>query len=59
MYALYKDGKQVSKMHANKEAVMVEAFERKAVWQSHADFPGDKEGLELMEGYEIRELDNE
>lgn len=50
MYALFNGDKQVSKAHAAKEAVIVEAFEMGAVI-SH------RFGQELVGGYEIRELE--
>lgn len=32
MYALYKNGKQISKAHKHKECVYVEAFERGVIY---------------------------
>lgn len=55
-YALFKDGKQVSKRHASEGVVVIEAYERSAIVIRHADMPGDKTGVTLAEGYEIRRL---
>lgn len=58
-YALFKDGKQISKAHSTKDAAAIEAYERGLVWDCNADFPGDKPGKELAAGYEINPIDNE
>lgn len=56
MYALFKDGKQVSKAHESKRVVVMEAYDLKAVIHCHADFPGDVASTVLADGYEIREV---
>lgn len=55
MYALFKDGKQVSKAHSTREAATIEAYERGLVVDWGADFPGDKPGRALADGYEIKQ----
>jgi hypothetical protein len=56
MYALFHEGKQISKAHSTEKAAIVEAYERKIVVSSGFDFPGDKSGHFLPRGYEIREI---
>jgi hypothetical protein len=58
MYALFKDDKQISKAHSTQEAAAVEAYERKLVIDWGTDFPGDKPGRTLLEGYEIKNLED-
>lgn len=55
-YALFKDGKQVSKAHASIEVVRIEAFEAGAVIDWGADFVNDLPGRGLACGYEIKQL---
>lgn len=55
-YALFKDGKQVSKAHASREVVFVEAFEMGVVIDWGADFRGDRPGRGLADGYVIKPL---
>jgi len=55
-YALFKDGKQISKPHARKGIVIIEAYERSAIVIRHADYPGDKTDICLADGYEIKRL---
>jgi hypothetical protein len=56
MFALFHNGKQVSKTHENRQAVVIEAYEQKAVVDCGADFTNDTEGRYLAEGYEIKRL---
>lgn len=58
MYALFKDGKQISKAHSTREAAAIEAYERGLVVDWGADFPGDKPGRWLAGGYEIKQVEN-
>lgn len=54
-YALFKDGKQISKTHSTKEAALVEAFEARAIVKGAWDFhPKDGFDNTLCAGYEIR-----
>jgi len=56
-FALFLDGRQVSKPHTTRDAVAIEAFERGAVERGSQDFPGDPasfKGLALAAGYDIR-----
>ncbi|CAH2606412.1 conserved protein of unknown function (plasmid) [Rhodovastum atsumiense] len=53
-FALFRNGKQVSKAHASRAAALVEAYERGAVIKWGVDLPGDRPGQALDEGYEIR-----
>ncbi len=55
MYALFKDGKQISKAHSTWLPALIEAFERKCVIVCHADFYGGDETL-LPDGIEIKQL---
>jgi len=48
-YALFKDGKQISKAHSSPDAVAVEAFERKLVVCSYRN-------ISLDEGYTIEKV---
>lgn len=57
MFALFDGDKQISKAHSTKEAAVIEAYERKLVVDFSADFPGDKSGRCLPEGFVIRELE--
>ena len=54
-FALFKDGKQISKAHKLRDAAIVEAFERKAVVSSSGDFWGGSYTL-MADGYEVREV---
>lgn len=56
MWALFKDGEQLSKSHPIKAAAVMEAFERGLVLRFSADFTGDKSGECLPDGYEIKEV---
>lgn len=56
-YALFKDGAQYSKSHSNKEAAIIEAYEKGVVIDYSADFIGDSSGKCLMEGFEIKEIE--
>lgn len=56
VYALFKDGKQISKPHATRAVVVIEAYERSAIIVGHADYPGDKTDICLADGYEIRRV---
>ena len=58
MFALFKDGKQISKAHTKGIAAVTEAFERKAVVRCSSDFDGQTfaADLSLADGYEIREV---
>ena len=56
MFALFHDGKQVSKAHTTRRAAVIEAYEQKAVVDCGADFTHDTEGRYLADGYEIKEL---
>lgn len=47
MFALFKDGRQISKPHSTKAAVMIEAVEKKAVIRIGREY-------ELAKGYEVR-----
>ena len=46
-YALFKNGKQVSKAHSTKSVVVIEAYEAGSIVNYHADFIGDSSGMEL------------
>ncbi len=54
-YALFHDGRQVSKAHSTREAVLVEAHERRAVITESSDFGDFRRIARLVRGYEIRE----
>lgn len=54
-FALFKDGKQISKWHSSRLTASVEAFEKGAVIVNHADYSSDKTSVTLAAGYEIRE----
>lgn len=57
LYALFLDGKQISKAHTTRAAAMVEAFERGAVERRSEDFPGDPPAhTALAPRYEIRHV---
>lgn len=56
MYALFDGNNQISKAHSTKEAVAIEAFEKKLVIDFGADFIGDKSGRCLPEGFAIKEV---
>jgi hypothetical protein len=52
---LFHDGRQVSKAHSTREAVLVEAHERRAVITESSDFGDFRRIARLVRGYEIRE----
>lgn len=54
MYALFKDGEQISKSHPIKAVAVMEAFERGLVLRFSGDFIGEKSGECLPDGYEIK-----
>ena len=55
-YALFKDGKQISKSHSTRRAAGMEAYEHSAVVHMSIDFTGDRQLNPLATGYEIREI---
>jgi len=59
MYALFDGDRRISKAHSSKEAVAVEAYERKLVLDYSADFAGDKASRSLPNGISIREVDHD
>jgi|HubBroStandDraft_4_1064222.scaffolds.fasta_scaffold122747_5 hypothetical protein len=58
MYALFKDGRQYSKAHSTKEAAAIEAYEKGVIVDWGTDFPSDKPGRGIMEGFEIRKIND-
>lgn len=56
-YQLVKNG-VVLKEHQTKLACKIEAIERHLVISWGVDFPGDKPGVSLVDGVEIREKQN-
>jgi hypothetical protein len=57
LYALFLDGRQISKAHTTRQAVVMEAFERGAVERRSEDFPGDPATHAApAPGYEIRPI---
>jgi hypothetical protein len=58
-HALFRDGKQISKAHSTRLAVVHEGFEQGAVIRYSVDFLNDalrSQDIELADGYEIREV---
>lgn len=56
-YAVFQDGKQISKEHSTKEACAVEAFELGCVVSGTWDFnPKEDFGKALAFGCEIKEI---
>ena len=58
-FALFHDGKQISKAHSTRLAVVHEGFEQGAVIRYSVDFLNDalrSQDIELADGYEIREV---
>lgn len=55
-FALFKDGKQVSKAHSTRHAVIIEAYEKNIVARTTADFGTDDSYAWLPDEYEIREV---
>jgi hypothetical protein len=55
-FALVLDGKQVSKAHSTRHAVIIEAYERNIVARTTTDFGSDNGYDWLPPGYEIREV---
>lgn len=51
-WALFHDGRQVSKAHSTRIAAMIEAMEARAVIRSEHSY-------ELADGYEVRPVCNE
>lgn len=56
-YALFKDGRQISKAHSTVHAARIEAYERGYVIVLAADFPGDQEMKGLLHLCDIKEVD--
>lgn len=54
-YALFYDGKQISKAHPHEAAVRVEAYERKIIITGHLGKKGEHIDV-LPKDYEIREI---
>ncbi len=54
MFALFKDGKQYSKVHSTKEAAAIEAYEKGVVIDWGTDWPGDRPGRGMAHGFEIK-----
>lgn len=56
-YALFKDGRRVSKIHTVRSVAVMEAFDRRVVVLSSQDFFDDPvTGYGLTDGYEIKEV---
>ncbi len=55
MYALFKDGKQISKVHKNIQSAWIEAFEQKVVLIFYGDFHYEQ-CVRLEKGYSIEEV---
>ena len=55
-YAVFKDGKQVTKAHSTKEAAMVEAFEKKLAYYAYPDFYNQVGGLFLIDGVKLKQI---
>jgi len=49
MYALFKEGKQISKAHENRDVVVIEAYELGIINESY------RTGKFMQDGYEIKE----
>lgn len=58
-YALFKDGKQISKAYLSKNVVAIEAFERGATISWSADFSSDSDTITISDGYEIKEVSDD
>lgn len=56
LFALFKDGKRVSKWHTTIETAKTEAFEQKAIIQWSRDFGCMNSALTFADGYEIKEV---
>ena len=52
MYAIFKEGKQVTKAHSTKRAAMIEAFEAKIAYHH-------RRGNYLFKGYIIGEVEDQ
>jgi hypothetical protein len=58
-YALFENGKQISKSHASRLVCMMEAYERGIVVRGHKDFGDEPDSVNdevLANGYEIKEM---
>jgi len=58
-FALFHNGKQISKSHSVKSVVVTEAFEKGVLHKSAPDFPDTHPGyatVTLADGYEIIEV---
>lgn len=56
MFALFRDDKQISKMHSDTRPCLIEAVQRGLVFCASADFTGDKSGTFLADGVEVRRV---
>lgn len=59
MYALFKDGKQISKAHSSRIVCEIEAFELGVVVQGSKGFGNEPDSVEdkvLLNGYNIMEV---
>lgn len=58
LYALFRDGRQISKAHSTRIGAVMEAFERGAVLSWSPDFGSDQPAadMELASDCEIKEL---
>lgn len=54
-WAVFKDGQQVSKSYPHREQALIDAVERKFVWNAIADF-GFEGGTIWLTGCEIKEV---
>jgi hypothetical protein len=55
-YALFLDGKQVTKEHSTKHAVIIEAYEKRLVMRTTPDFGEPETYNWLPVGYKIKEV---
>lgn len=57
MYALFKNGKQISKPHPHKLTCIIEAYEQHLVWSGSPDFGGDGFPDAFIEDIEVKEIE--
>jgi hypothetical protein len=55
-FALFRDGKQITKAHSTRHAVITEAYERNIVQRTTPDFGSNDEYAWLPDEYEIKEV---
>ena len=57
-YALFHNGKQISKAHSTHAAATMECYDHGVAVRWAPDFPGDRYRVTLADGYEVKPVED-